>query len=728
MVHIHRTSLIAVCAFACMLAGDAGAIEYTFPPAAKVYDITQPPYSADRTGATDVSAILSKAANDIIASPCWNPGILYMPNGTYLVKNTFAWKLNSSGNGVGPHVVGQSRKGTVIKLAKGTWPGTEGKGVIQTGTGVEQNFSKGINNLTVLVDSNNAGAIGIIYVSNNTGLISDVDIISADGKGMYGIQSAGGVSGLGGNGPFIVRRTYIKGFDVGMRACGSQSEMASQITLEGQHKYGLWATCGDLIVDDLASNDTCAAFQAEATVLLTHGRLMGGSPTQYAIRNFNLSSYYYDIVTGGYKQAITSAGPNPFPKTTSFTEFTPVKPVSLFSTQTTSIHLPSKYPPEIGWEADFTKWAFPADYKTAGRTDVQALQAAIDDPTKTTLCLPHGTGFQIDQPLYIRGTISRIVGTGGTFHKSTSSGKIIFDNGTAPVVLIQRISIDNADGTSNPALPIVKQSERTLVVETSNMCDFQVAGPGETYITDITSGRNFVDNPQARVWMWQWEGAPADDSTLIVRNGMVRSVGCYHEGAGSKIFCLGGLTEMLGYWEYSGCTDKSSKYLVTIANNANVSLAGIWQLNFCNPWAGYTRLVSETRNGATKVLGNASGVGDVVCPTGGNISLFTAYDSAQVQQALQSGARTAAAAAKRSDRISVVKKPGGVEVLYRSTLPGPVTLAAYSLAGRVIAAAGEGQTSAGLHRMTIPRTAGIVVVRTRLPGGTEQSFSLAQAR
>jgi len=40
-------------------------------------------------------------------------------------------------------------------------------------------------------------------------MISDVDVISAHGKGMYGIQSAGGVSGVGGNGPFIKGSGYF---------------------------------------------------------------------------------------------------------------------------------------------------------------------------------------------------------------------------------------------------------------------------------------------------------------------------------------------------------------------------------------------------------------------------------------------------------------------------------------------------------------------------------------
>ena len=100
-----RIRLALACFFACLFVFRAAAIEYIFPAGANVVDITKSPYSADRTGQTDVSAILSKAANDIIANTSWAPGILYMPNGTYLVKNTFAWKVGSSGNGNGPRII-----------------------------------------------------------------------------------------------------------------------------------------------------------------------------------------------------------------------------------------------------------------------------------------------------------------------------------------------------------------------------------------------------------------------------------------------------------------------------------------------------------------------------------------------------------------------------------------------------------------------------------------------
>ena len=679
-------------------------MDFVFPPGAKVIDVTKSPYNADNTGKTDVSAILTKAANDDINIPNWCPGVLYFPNGTYLVKNTFAWRLTAHGNGNGPHLIGQSRKGVVIKLAKGTWPlGTEEKGVIQTGAGDENNFAKGIRNLTVLVDSNNAGAIGIIYVSNNCGIITDVDVISADGKGMYGIQSAGGVSGVGGNGPFIIRRAFIKGFQYGMCACGTQGEMMSKITLEGQTKRGIWIKCGDLIIDSLTSRDTCSVIDAQGAVMLTHGLFLNGSPANYAIRNWVFSSYYHDIVTSGFKAAITSAGPNPAPNTSSsFEEYTPIKPISLFSMQNKSMHLPTKYPPEVAWETDFTKWAFITDYKTGGRTDEQALQAAIDDQTKTTVCLAGKTSYSLKQPVYVRGNIRRILGTGGTLDV-TSSGQLIIDDGSAPVVLLERLG--NTDiNTSNAK--IIKKTSRTVVFESViDGFEFQITGGGEAYITDISGCSFVIDNPSAKVYMWQWEANNYGDNGMVVNNGMLRSVGYYMEGEGNSFICNGGFTEILGSWYYSMCGAKDNIYLVSIGNNANVSAAGLFQQNFCSSTGPYYKLISETRGATTKILYASAGTapaGSVINPGGSNIALFTAYDSAQVKGFLTTDVQDRRPAVARNDaRVSMARTAAGIEASYAVPRPGPVMLLTYDISGRIIGVISDYAYRAGVHRLLL---------------------------
>jgi len=717
MIITIRIRPATVCLIACLCAYRAPAIEYVFPPGANVVDITKPPYSADRTGQTDVSAILSKAANDIIGNSGWAPGTLYMPNGTYLVKNTFGWKMGSSGNGNGPHVIGQSRSGTVIKLAKGTWPlGTELRGVIQTGAGVEQNFGKGIINLTVLADSNNAGAIGIIYASNNTGLLSDVDIISADGKGAYGIQSAGGVSGLNGNGPFIIRRTFVKGFSVGIRTCGSQSAMVSQISLEGQSKYGIWASCGDLTIGSLTSRDTCIAVEAEAAVLLTNAVLTGGSPTAYGVRNFVTSSFFRDVKTTGYKFAISSVGIVRPPLVSSVDEYSPSGSISLFSAATKSMNIPARFPPEPAWETDFTKWAFIDDYKTNGRTDAQALQAAIDDPAKTTVCLPRTKTYQLDQTVTVRGAISRIFGAGGILQVS-GSGQLVVGDGSAPRIMLQNIF------PAAEFIPFIKSTNRTLIIEGAAL-NLSILGGGETYVTDWIGRQDVIDNPQARVWLWQWG---ADNFTIC--NGIVRFSGWYHESTSiaTMIHCRGGFAEFLGLYQYcTSCNSYGSNHIFEILNNANVSVAGLWQQNFCNPWVGYTEMVTETRGSTTKILygTGTNSATHVVSPAGASIALFTAYDSAAVKDVLAVAADFKPVASSAGMRFSAARGPAGIVVTYSTLAPTPATILAYDLSGRIISIVKEHPRCSGICRTLIPGSAGsagVVCVEVRAEGESMRS-------
>jgi hypothetical protein len=181
-------------AFIALFAGSLWAENIIFPhvrsglsDASGIVDVTLPPYSADNTGKTDVTAILQKACadNNVYTT-------IYLPNGTYLVSNTIAISAVCTMTGGAwfcginaPIVQGQSRAGTVIKLAPGSFTSvTSPKPVLFSGDGVAQVFRRGIHNLTVLVGPNNAGANGVRWYSNNTGLMSDVSCISADGSAM----------------------------------------------------------------------------------------------------------------------------------------------------------------------------------------------------------------------------------------------------------------------------------------------------------------------------------------------------------------------------------------------------------------------------------------------------------------------------------------------------------------------------------------------------------------
>jgi hypothetical protein len=146
----------------------------------------------------------------------------------------------------------------------------------------------------------------------------------------------------------------------------------------------------------------------------------------------------------------------------------------------------------------------------------------------------------------------------------------------------------------------------------------------------------------------------------------------------------------------------------------------VWQQNFCNPWAGYMQLVSETRNGTKRILGADSASGNVASPAGGNIALFTAYDSVAVRNAIVTGAREAKpVAVNRSIRFWAARTHRGIEVTYSVLSPAPVTLLVYDVSGRVISIVKERSGYAGIHRTLIPSkglSAGIVCIELRQEG------------
>jgi hypothetical protein len=240
-------------------------------------------------------------------------------------------------------------------------------------------------------------------------------------------------------------------------------------------------------------------------------------------------------------------------------------------------------------------------------------------------------------------------------------------------------------------------------------------------MTDLTGCPLVIDNPSARVYLWQWEAHNGEDSSIVVRNGMVRSVGYYMEAEGNSFICHGGFTEILGSWYYSMCGSKSNVYLLWINNTANVSAAGLFQQNFCS--APYNKLVSETRGTTTKLFCSSAGAcpaGSVVNPAGDNVALFTAYDSAQVQNFLATGIGDRTPAVARNDaRFSLARTPAGIEAWYGALHAGPVVLLTYDMSGRIIGVVNDQVNHPGTRRLMLPRSAcppGMIGVELRAEG------------
>ncbi len=216
-----------------------------------IIDVTKPPYCADCTGKTDCTEILRRILDDIlirevnalrathdkivelsdggkenvyigletarfqggklkVTYPEHKPHarIIYFPNGRYLVSDTVTYTLENLKqfwyslpfyeNCRNIHFLGESREGTVIRLADGSEGFGEGaqKPLIsfvnnehkvarhEEYTNVA--FMNTIEDITLDCGEGNPGAVGIKYVSSNCGRIENVDIKTASGTcGIY---------------------------------------------------------------------------------------------------------------------------------------------------------------------------------------------------------------------------------------------------------------------------------------------------------------------------------------------------------------------------------------------------------------------------------------------------------------------------------------------------------------------------------------------------------------
>lgn len=410
-----RSALLTLLA-ALLLLTAAHAENIVFPDDAGVIDLSKEPYNAVGDGKTDNTAALQKAVDELRGRNF----TFYLPDGEYLISGSvgiFDGKPHSRDRFISWQ--GQSEAGTIIKLkdkAEGFGDAEKPKTVLSVyeGKGTGDVMHSYVRNLTVDVGSGNPGATGLRFFSNNTGAMERVTIRSSapDHAGAVGLDLSQGQ-----NGPALIKRVTVEGFDTGVTLNNTFAMVVEHLTLKNQRKLGFDNGNGRLTLRGLKSDSKAPAFKngKHGQVTLVEAELNGNGTDATAITTPNGKVFLRDVQVKGFAHTLQPNEGGPIDG--DIAEWHGMKAYSLFAedgADLMSLRLPIEETPDVPWEQDMSKW-IKVD-KSGGRDVTQQLQAAIDEGSKhgaTTIYFPkegHKTDMTISGPIRVHGSINRIIG------------------------------------------------------------------------------------------------------------------------------------------------------------------------------------------------------------------------------------------------------------------------------------------------------------------------------
>lgn len=431
--------------------------------------------------------------------------IIYFPNGTYKITKPLVYSgervidplFSDNHEREGTEklmIVGQSREGTIIKLADNT----EG-----FGADVEKpmvSFSKfdentifnnmpahfQFRNFTLDAGTGNPGAIGVDFYGANIARLDNVKIIG-DGKiGLHiRIGSAHG----------YLSNITVEGFDYGIYLTGNTEShpVFEYVTLRDQNVNGLYIDEISSSFRKLYSNNSAQAIRIRRRssrrphLVIFDSRLEGGSAQNNAItiekafvfaRNIEISGYGNTLLKDDVVEVESGSIEEYCSEEMKYFDGARIRKEGF-----TSMNLPVLDYPLVKWEEDFSQWANVDSFGAAGNgtsNDTEEIQAAMNSG-KPVIFFPKnayyvaGTVYVPASVKHIIGAASLIRGGGVKFDVSQSSPDIlVFDN-------------VNLDGGT-----IRHSAERDLFLESThsagNVYDSELKKPGNKVFVNNTHG------------------------------------------------------------------------------------------------------------------------------------------------------------------------------------------------------------------------------------------------
>ncbi|MBV6644502.1 MAG: fibronectin type III domain-containing protein [Cyclobacteriaceae bacterium] len=621
--HILKTLMVFVGALTSH--GLSAQDNFIVPEGANVYIVTEAPFNADNTGATDATAAIQAAldsAGTVRNSDRFN--FIYFPNGTYLISDELRW----AGARTRDIFQGQSRDGVIIKLTDSNplyQDVSISKGMVYTGdfqtpsVGANR-FRNGIYNMTFDVGSGNPGATGVRYYANNQGRMENVLIKSTTSVGKIGLDLGFSQD----NGPLLIKGVTIEGFDIGISIDGVVNSITlKDINLTGQNNTALLNNNQVVSIENLnVTGDVVGILNQGAAMLAIINSTFTGTGAASGIAAISNSNGLFarDITTTGYLQAVdnSGAGTGILTADQNITEFSSHEVLSLFSSPSQSLNLPIKQAPEIAL-ADTSDWVSLTDFApvdtTIGSTTftnwAPALQQAID-AGKSTVFLPAGS-YKMVGDVFVRGDVERIIGMETKVERQGSDFmRLVVEEGSSPNVLIERF---NAIGAR---IRVVQSSSRTLIVK-SMECGVDVEPfSGDVFIEDVVDSDIVVEQGN-HVWARQLDMESSTNTKVVNRGADVWVLGLKTEqDANICETTQNGRTEIIGGLIFANGRDIPEKIMFDIEEGSQVSFSiGEFVLRE-QPF----NTVRETRDGFTRFL-----TADDTPGRGGGalVTLYTGY-------------------------------------------------------------------------------------------------------
>lgn len=633
-------------------------------------DVTQAPYYADNTGATDATNAIQAAISDnvMVAN---SPRTLYFPNGTYKITSTLEWRDNSDLNAAYLTLQGQSRDGVILQVPDNTpyfqqevypdpnpppsgwipydiypavifvrslhnpaWYGTDPNSYTYQVTEARgeghRAFHNNIRNLTIDVGDGNTHAIGIDYHASNQGVLENVRLVAGSNSGLTGLRLD-----RANVGPGLVKNVTIEGFATGINSRSQYVTTLEHITLSGQSTAGISNTSAVLAIRGLRStNSVPAIFQngAEGLVCLLDSELMGGSATDYGIDLASGFLYARNVLAGGYAGALIQGST---PTGGAYLgEYSSAGVGSVSPSLAGAIRLPVEETP-IYYDSNTANWALVTAYGANPHDttdDTAAIQSALDSG-KSTIFFPAPTGsggsYRVTGTLTVPATVRHIDGNWADI-RAVAGSTFAARDGTAPLfevaaaathpLIIERFTL-RGEGFDLYAPGILHTSPRDLAIKHGILPWFRNGpGAGRLFLEDISNhedGETYrIDYPQ-QVWARQLNPEQYQHTKLLNNGGRVWVLGFKNERPSTLFKTVGyGQTEVYGAINYQN-HELPDDVPIIASNNGSQSLVFATHLSPNNRL--YKTLLQETRHGTTNTLLTSQ------APARGALANSTAY-------------------------------------------------------------------------------------------------------